>query len=141
MTNSDMLPLLPPLSLFPLLPLLPPLTLSLSPRQLRDVEEDFKSIRGQLLSVCPSLERLPSLDPLLAVWQGVRLRMFMHYQLSARAYFTFLKLSGSQAGTSAGETSHAAAAVAASSSVSRLIERMCPIFDMYFFMVHMYIRV
>ena len=28
------------------------------------------------------------------------MRMFMHYQLSARAYFTFLKLSGSQAGSS-----------------------------------------
>ena len=96
-TNSDAL-----LVFHPLLPL--PL-LFLSP-QLRDVEEDFKSIRGQLLSVCPALEQLPSLDPLLAVWQGVRLRMFMHYQLSARAYFTFLKLSGSQAGTSAGETSH-----------------------------------
>ena len=26
--------------------------------------------------------------------------MFMHYQLSARGYFTFLKLSGSQAGSS-----------------------------------------
>ncbi len=26
--------------------------------------------------------------------------MFMHYQLSARAYFTFLKLSGAQSGSS-----------------------------------------
>lgn len=61
-----------------------------------DMEEDTKSLKGQLLSVCTSLEQLPSLDPLLAVWQGVRVRMFMHYQLSARAYFTFLKLSGTQ---------------------------------------------
>ena len=61
-----------------------------------DMEEDTKSLKGQLLSVCSSLEKLPSLDPLLGVWQGVRVRMFMHYQLSARAYFTFLKLSGTQ---------------------------------------------
>ena len=67
------------------------------------MEEDSKSLKGQLLSVCPSLERLPSLDDLLAVWQGVRGRMFMHYQLAARAYFTFLKLSGSQAGSSPGK--------------------------------------
>ena len=59
-----------------------------------DMEEDTKSVKGQLLSVCPSLENFHSLDPLLSVWQGVRVRMFMHYQLSARAYFHFLKLSG-----------------------------------------------
>lgn len=58
------------------------------------MEEDTKSVKGQLLSVCPSLENLPSLDPLLSLWHGVRKRMFMHYQLSARAYFHFLKLSG-----------------------------------------------
>lgn len=58
------------------------------------MEEDTKSVKGQLLTVCPSLEHLPSLDPLLAIWHGVRKRMFMHYQLSARAYFHFLKLSG-----------------------------------------------
>jgi PI-3-kinase-related kinase SMG-1 len=67
-----------------------------------DMEEDTKSVKGQLLSVCPSLESLPSLDPLLAIWHGVRKRMFMHYQLSARAYFHFLKLSGEQAGSSPG---------------------------------------
>jgi len=67
-----------------------------------DMEEDSKSLKGQLLSVCPTLEMLPSLDDLLTVWQGVRVRMFMHYQLAARAYFTFLKLSGSQAGSSPG---------------------------------------
>ena len=66
----------------------------LFPVQALDMEEDTKSVKGQLLSVCPSLEKLPSLDPLLAVWNGVRVRMFMHYQLSARAYFHFLKLSG-----------------------------------------------
>ncbi len=58
------------------------------------MEEDTKSFKGQLLSVCPSLETIPSLDPLISVWQGVRVRMFMHYQLSARGYFHFLKLSG-----------------------------------------------
>ena len=83
-----------PLSSFPL---------SLYSSQHLDMEEDSKSLKGQLLSVCPSLERLPSLDDLLAVWQGVRGRMFMHYQLAARAYFTFLKLSGSQAGSSPGK--------------------------------------
>lgn len=67
------------------------------------MEEDTKSLKGQLLTVCPSLERLPSMDGLLGIWGGVRVRMFMHYQLAARAYFTFLKLSGSQAGSSPGE--------------------------------------
>ncbi len=67
-----------------------------------DMEEDTKSLKGQLLAVCPSLERLPSMEGLLAVWQGVRVRMFMHYQLAARAYFIFLRLSGSQAGSSPG---------------------------------------
>ncbi len=69
-----------------------------------DVEQDSKSLKGQLFSVCPSLERLPSpsIDDLVAIWSGVRVRMFMHYQLSARAYFIFLKLSGSQAGSSPG---------------------------------------
>ena len=67
-----------------------------------DMEEDTKSLKGQLLGVCSSLEQLPSLDPLLNIWQGVRVRMFMHYQLSARAYFTFLKLSGTQFGSAPG---------------------------------------
>ena len=66
------------------------------------MEEDSKSLKGKLLTICPALEKLPSMDDLLTVWTGVRVRMFMHYQLSARAYFTFLKLSGSQAGSSAG---------------------------------------
>jgi PI-3-kinase-related kinase SMG-1 len=54
--------------------------------------------------VCPTLEQLPasSIDNLISIWSGVRVRIFMHYQLSARAYFTFLKLSGSQAGSSPG---------------------------------------
>ena len=76
-----------------------PLPLPLLPQHM-DVEEDSKSLKGQLLTVCPALEKLPSMDDLLGVWAGVRVRMFMHYQLSARAYFTFLKLSGSQAGSS-----------------------------------------
>ncbi len=68
------------------------------------MEEDSKSLRSQLLAACPPLEKLPSpsFDTLLSIWAGVRVRMFMHYQLSARAYFTFLKLSGSQAGSSPG---------------------------------------
>ena len=69
-------------------------------QQFLDMEAESKSVRGQLLSVCPSLERLRSLDELLSVWHSVRIRMFMHYQLAARAYFAFLKLSGSQAGMS-----------------------------------------
>ncbi len=68
-----------------------------------DMEEDSKSLKGQLLSVCPLLDTPSSLDGLLAVWSGVRVRMFMHYQLSARAYFTFLKLSGTQLGSASGE--------------------------------------
>ena len=83
-----------------------PLSLSsLSPQHM-DMEEDTKSLKGQLLGVCSSLEQLPSLDPLLSIWQGVCVRMFMHYQLSARAYFTFLKLSGTQSGHAPGTLSH-----------------------------------
>lgn len=62
--------------------------------QSMDMEEDSKSVKRQLLTVCPSLERMAVLDNLLSIWHGVRVRMFMHYQLAARAYFTFLKLSG-----------------------------------------------
>ena len=40
------------------------------------------------------MEKMNVLDSLLSIWHGVRVRMFMHYQLAARAYFTFLKLSG-----------------------------------------------
>ena len=58
------------------------------------MEEDTKSVKRQLLTVCPSLEKMSVLDNLLSIWHGVRVRMFMHYQLAARAYFTFLKLSG-----------------------------------------------
>ena len=67
------------------------------------MEEDTKSLKGQLLGVCSSLEQLSSLDPLVSIWHGVRVRMFMHYQLSARAYFTFLKLSGTQSVISPGK--------------------------------------
>ena len=74
------------------LPLL--LLLSLSLSQSLDMEEDTKSVKRQLLTVCPSLEKMSVLDNLLSIWHGVRVRMFMHYQLAARAYFTFLKLSG-----------------------------------------------
>ena len=59
-----------------------------------DYEEDSNAISKQLLSVCPQLEALPSLEPLLSVWRGVRTRLFIHYQLAARAYFKFLHLSG-----------------------------------------------
>lgn len=51
-------------------------------------------IRRQLMTVCPALEAMPSLDGLIAIWQGVRNRIFKHYQLAARAYFRFLNLSG-----------------------------------------------
>lgn len=57
-------------------------------------EEEVKVIRRQLMAVCPALERMPSLDGLIAIWQGVRNRIFKHYQLAARAYFQFLNLSG-----------------------------------------------
>ena len=59
-----------------------------------DYEEDSNAISKQLLSVCPQLETLPSLEPLLSVWHSVRTRLFIHYQLAARAYFKFLQLSG-----------------------------------------------
>ena len=59
-----------------------------------DYEEDSNAISKQLLTMCPQLETLPSLEPLLSVWRGVRTRLFIHYQLAARAYFKFLQLSG-----------------------------------------------
>ena len=72
-------------------PLSPPLP---SPPPQYTQEEEVKVIRRQLMAVCPALERMPSLDGLIAIWQGVRNRIFKHYQLAARAYFRFLHLSG-----------------------------------------------
>ena len=45
--------------------------------------------------VCPALEGMPTLDGLITIWQGVRNRIFKHYELATRAYFRFLHLSGS----------------------------------------------
>lgn len=50
--------------------------------------------------MCPQLETLPSLEPLLSIWRGVRTRLFIHYQLAARAYFKYLQLSGTTSDTS-----------------------------------------
>ncbi|XP_038064648.1 serine/threonine-protein kinase SMG1-like [Patiria miniata] len=55
-----------------------------------------ETTRRQLLSACPSLH---AADPnvmsnLLEVWNGVCRRIFSHYRLAARSYFTFLKIAG-----------------------------------------------
>ena len=60
-----------------------------------NLEDELNVIRRQLLMVCPALEKMPSLDGLITIWQGVRRRIFKHYELATRAYFKFLHLSGS----------------------------------------------
>jgi PI-3-kinase-related kinase SMG-1 len=61
----------------------------------RNQEDELNVIRRQLLMVCPALEGMPTLDGLITIWQGVRNRIFKHYELATRAYFRFLHLSGS----------------------------------------------
>ena len=72
----------------------PPLPSPPLPLTQHTQEEEVKVIRRQLMTVCPALEAMPSLDGLIIIWQGVRNRIFKHYQLAARAYFRFLNLSG-----------------------------------------------
>lgn len=54
------------------------------------------SIRQQLLQSCPSLSSGPAgrIDQLLKVWKDVCSRLFSHYRMAAKAYFTYLHLSG-----------------------------------------------
>jgi PI-3-kinase-related kinase SMG-1 len=54
------------------------------------------SIKQQLLQSCPSLASGPTarIDQLLHVWREVCSRLFSHYRMAARAYFTYLHLSG-----------------------------------------------
>eukprot|EP00118_Oscarella_pearsei_P002798 m.11633 g.11633 ORF g.11633 m.11633 type:complete len:3440 (+) comp23529_c0_seq1:72-10391(+) len=53
-------------------------------------------IRQRLIQSCPSLANSPAAcrDQLMSVWHDVSSRLFTHYRLAARAYFTYLNLSG-----------------------------------------------
>ena len=52
--------------------------------------------RKQLLSSCLSLQIASDscVESLIDVWRGVVKRVYHYYQLSAKAYFTYLKLNG-----------------------------------------------
>uniref|UniRef100_A0A2C9LZC5 non-specific serine/threonine protein kinase n=1 Tax=Biomphalaria glabrata TaxID=6526 RepID=A0A2C9LZC5_BIOGL len=52
--------------------------------------------RKQLLACCTTLSMAPEscVDKLLAVWKGVVKRVYHFYQLSAKAYFTYLHVNG-----------------------------------------------
>ena len=55
-----------------------------------------ETTRMQLLAGCPALQSVNPrvVDQLLEVWNRVCRRIFSHYRLAARGYFTFLKLAG-----------------------------------------------
>ena len=55
-----------------------------------------ETTRMQLLAGCPALQSINPrvVDQLLEVWNLVCRRIFSHYRLAARGYFTFLKLAG-----------------------------------------------
>ena len=55
------------------------------------------AIRRLLVQACPALARSALLNQLVGVWRVVSSRLFTHYGLAARAYFTYLNLSGTNA--------------------------------------------
>lgn len=57
-------------------------------------DDGIENTRKQLLTVCPGLhDAQPQLlDNLLAVWTGVRDRLFKHYHFAAKAYFMYLRM-------------------------------------------------
>ena len=59
-------------------------------------DEGGETTRRQLLTNCLSLQIASEacLDQLIDIWKGGVRRVYQHYQLSAQAYFTFLKLNG-----------------------------------------------
>ena len=60
-----------------------------------DYDDGTETTRRQLLSACGALSTAgDSLEGLLDVWKGVVQRVYHYYQLSATAYFKFLKLNG-----------------------------------------------
>ncbi|OWF37806.1 serine/threonine-protein kinase SMG1-like [Mizuhopecten yessoensis] len=59
-------------------------------------DEGTETTRKQLLSCCLSLQIASDecIEALLNVWRGVVHRVYHYYQLSAKAYFTYLQLNG-----------------------------------------------
>lgn len=59
-------------------------------------DEGTETTRKQLLSCCLSLQIASDecIEALLNVWQAVVHRVYHYYQLSAKAYFTYLQLNG-----------------------------------------------
>ena len=57
-------------------------------------DDGAETTRKQLLSSCLSLQIASddTLDHLLEVWRKVVRRVYHYYQMSAKAYFTYLKL-------------------------------------------------
>lgn len=59
-------------------------------------DDGTETTRKQLLACSMSLSIAPDscLDRLLSVWKGVVKRVYHYYQLSAKAYFTYLHVNG-----------------------------------------------
>ena len=59
-------------------------------------DEGAETTRKQLLGCCLSLQIASEecVDSLLNVWRHVVRRVYHYYQLSAKAYFTYLQLNG-----------------------------------------------
>ena len=57
-------------------------------------DDGTETTRRQLLSASLSLQIASDdcIDKLLEVWRGIVHRIYNYYQLSAKAYFTYLKL-------------------------------------------------
>ncbi|XP_052059400.1 serine/threonine-protein kinase SMG1-like isoform X1 [Mytilus californianus] len=63
-----------------------------------ECDEGAETTRKQLLSCCLSLQIASEdcIDKLLTVWKRVVHRVYHYYQLSAKAYFTYLQLNGGE---------------------------------------------
>ncbi|XP_070580922.1 serine/threonine-protein kinase SMG1-like [Ptychodera flava] len=61
-------------------------------------DDGTETTRKQLLNVCPALQTADAkvVDALLEIWKGVCRRIFSHYELAAKSYFTYLKLRGEE---------------------------------------------
>ena len=59
-------------------------------------DDGAETTRRQLLSCCMSLQIASdgTIDRLIDLWRGVVRRVYHYYQLSAKAYFTYLRLNG-----------------------------------------------
>ncbi|XP_077980517.1 serine/threonine-protein kinase SMG1-like [Glandiceps talaboti] len=61
-------------------------------------DDGTETTKKQLLNVCPALQTADPkvVDALLEIWKGVCRRIFSHYELAAKSYFTYLKLRGGE---------------------------------------------